>query len=316
MDVLVVGAGVSGLTTAVCLAETGLRVVVRAAEPPARTTSAVAGAMCGLSGTGPDDPQTRWAGVSTAEFLALAERAGTGVHIARGRMVSNFGDAPPPWAAALPGYAPCGDEEKAGYRVGFWAELPFADMPVYLAYLVDRLAAAGGAIEIEPVDGLAAAGRAVAPGGTVVNCTGVGARDLVPDPLVRAVKGQHVVVENPGLDDFFFEGGAADAWVGYFPHGDRVVLGGVALEDDWDRDPDPHVSAQILARCAAVEPRLAGARILGTEAGLRPVRPTVRVAAENRDGVRCVHNYGHGGIGVALSWGCARDAVALVTTRP
>jgi D-amino-acid oxidase len=305
MDVVVVGAGVIGLTTAVCLAETGSRVVVRTAEPPAQTTSMVAGAMCGLSATGPDDPATRWADVATAEFLALAGRPGTGVHVMRGRLVSNWGDAPPPWAAAVPGYAPCTEEERAGYRVGFWAELPFADMPVYLAYLADRLAAAGGVIEIGRVADLAL-------GATVVNCSGVGARDLVPDPLVRAVKGQHVVVENPGLDGFLFEGGAADAWVGYFPHGDRVVLGGVALDDDWSRDPDPLVTEQILTRCAAVEPRLAGARILRVEAGSRPVRPTVRLEAEDRGGVRIIHNYGHGGIGVTLSWGCARDVVALV----
>jgi D-amino-acid oxidase len=243
--------------------------------------------------------------LATAEFLALADRPGTGVHVMRGRLVSNWGDAPPPWAATVPGYAPCTDEEKAGYRVGFWADLPFADMPVYLAYLADRLVAAGGAIEVGRVHDLAL-------GATVVNCTGVGARDLVPDPLVRAVKGQHVVVENPGLDGFFFEGGAADAWVGYFPHGERVVLGGVALDDDWSRDPDPLVTEQILARCAAVEPRLAGARVIRAEAGLRPVRPTVRLEAEDRDGVRVIHNYGHGGIGVTLSWGCARDVVELL----
>ena len=309
MDVFVVGAGVIGLTTAVCLAETGRRVVVRAAEPPGRTTSAVAGAMLGLSGTGPDDPMTRWTELAATEFRRLATRPDTGVHTVRGRLVSNWGDEPPPWAAALPGYAACTADERAGFRVGFWAVLPFADMPVYLAYLADRLAAAGGVIEIGPVADLAAFG----PGTTVVNCTGVGARDLVPDPLVRAVKGQHVVVANPGLDEFFFEGGAADSWVGYFPHGDRVVLGGVAIEDDWDRRPDPDVTEQILARCGAVEPRLVGAPVLAVEVGLRPVRETVRLEAEERDGVRCVHNYGHGGIGVALSWGCARDVVALLS---
>jgi hypothetical protein len=30
------------------------------------------------------------------------------------------------------------------------------------------------------------------------------------------------------------------------------------------------------------------------------------------DPSRCVHNYGHGGAGVALAWGCARDVCSIV----
>ena len=51
-DVLVIGAGVSGLTTAVCLAEAGAAVKISAALPPDRTTSAVAGAIGGRTWSG------------------------------------------------------------------------------------------------------------------------------------------------------------------------------------------------------------------------------------------------------------------------
>jgi D-amino-acid oxidase len=308
-DVLVIGAGVIGLTTAVCLAETGIEVLVRTADSPHLTTSAVAGAMCGLTVTGPDDPATRWGRVATREFLALAEQPGTGVHIMRGRLVSQLGDAPPPWATSVPGYAACTRADLAGYRTGFWAELPFADMPRYIDYLLARLEAAGGRVELRPLAGLSEA-AAVAP--IVVNCTGVGAHHLVPDPQVRPVKGQHVLVENPGLETFFYEGGAASSWVGFFPHGDRVVLGGVAIEDDWDLTPDQGISEQILARCSAVEPRLADARVLGSQVGLRPDRPSVRLQEEALGPARCIHNYGHGSVGVSLSWGCAREVVAMI----
>ena len=309
-DVLVVGAGVIGLTTAVCLAEAGADVTVWTAQPPRRTTSAVAGAMCGPTITGPQDPATRWAEGSDKEFRALAETPSTGVHLVRGRLVSKWGDAPPPWAPTVPGFAPCTPTDvPPGFRVSFWAELPFADMPRYLEHLQTRLAAAGGRLELRTVSDLA---EAAASAPVIVNATGTGARELVPDHSVRAVKGQHVIVENPGLDTFLYEGGAATAWTGIFPHGDHVVLGGVAVQDDWDRTSDPATSEAILARAAAVEPRLAGARVLGVEVGLRPARPSVRLAEEAIGASRCIHSYGHGSVGVTLSWGCAHDVVAMI----
>jgi D-amino-acid oxidase len=123
---------------------------------------------------------------------------------------------------------------------------------------------------------------------------------------MRAVRGQIVVVENPGITEFFVA--ETDPPVYFFPQGDLVVLGGTAQEDAGDTTPDPEEARSILARCAAVEPRLHGARIVGHRVGLRPVRPRIRL--ERDAGV--VHNYGHGGAGVTLSWGCANEVARLV----
>ena len=60
-DVLVLGGGVIGLTTAVCLAEAGVTVTLAAAEPPAGTTSAAAGAIWGPHLVGMDERIGRWA---------------------------------------------------------------------------------------------------------------------------------------------------------------------------------------------------------------------------------------------------------------
>src|SRR6185369_5202544 len=83
VDVLVVGAGVAGLTSAVRLAEAGLTVRVVAADPPERTTSAVAGACWG-----PDlvsDPRGPvWSETSRRVFIELAEDPDSGVHLAAG----------------------------------------------------------------------------------------------------------------------------------------------------------------------------------------------------------------------------------------
>ncbi|MCC5697551.1 FAD-binding oxidoreductase, partial [Klebsiella pneumoniae] len=70
--VLVIGAGVLGLTTGVVLAETGRPVRIRTAELPEQTTSAVAGAMWGPALLPPADRVPYWGTRSHAEFTSLA----------------------------------------------------------------------------------------------------------------------------------------------------------------------------------------------------------------------------------------------------
>ena len=78
MDVLVIGAGVSGLTTGICLAETGLSVRIRTAAPPEQTTSVAAGAVWGLTRVGPPDRALAWgrAGLEVLSKLAAEPRTG------------------------------------------------------------------------------------------------------------------------------------------------------------------------------------------------------------------------------------------------
>jgi D-amino-acid oxidase len=88
-------------------------------------------------------------------------------------------------------------------------------------------------------------------------------------------------------------------------------LGGSARPSD-DTTPDPDEAAAIIARCAAIEPRLRDARVLLHEVGLRPERPTIRLELDARTDTRLVHCYGHGGLGVTVSWGCASEVTALL----
>ncbi|HZN93159.1 MAG TPA: FAD-dependent oxidoreductase, partial [Myxococcales bacterium] len=70
-------------------------------------------------------------------------------------------------------------------------------------------------------------------------------------------------------------------------------------------------TAAILRRCADLEPAVASAQVLGIKVGLRPGRPAIRLEAERRGSLTIVHNYGHGGAGVTLCWGCAEAVVGV-----
>lgn len=307
-DVIVLGAGVIGLSCATVLAEAGARVRIVAADPPAATTSAAATGMAGPVIRGADERAVGWELATVAHLRGLA--GGAGVRTSTGLAAAPAGGpGAPPLADDSFVREATPDELPAGFGFGMWLTLSLVDLPAYLAHLQDRFAAAGGELELRRVDDLvsAAAGAPV-----LVDCAGVGAGPLCGDGDVHPVKGQQVVVENPGLDGFFMPAPGPAEWASWHAHGDHVLLGGVRLAHDTDPTPAPSVAAGILERCAALEPRLAGARVLGHRAGLRPERSRVRLEAEQLGDLRVVHCYGHGGTGVLQSWGCAQEVARLV----
>ncbi|SFS54234.1 FAD-dependent oxidoreductase [Saccharopolyspora flava] len=310
--VLVIGAGVHGLTCGVVLAEAGRDVLIRTAERPRETTSAVAGAMWGPARLKPPERVLYWATLSHAEFTGLARDENSGVHLASGRMAARFdlGDVVPPETKLIPDLRRCGEQDLPdGFVWGYRGTVPLIDMPRYLDHLLERFRAAGGEIRLSPVQSLA---DAAAESDVVVNCTGVGAHELVGDPGVHPLLGQHVVVRNPGIDEYFIELSDGGEFTSWMPHGDRLVLGGISLDHDWRRTPRPDISDGILRRAARLEPRLADVEVLEETVGLRPGRDSVRLCAEDYEGARIIHDYGHAGCGVGLSWGCAFEVADLI----
>ncbi|GAA1675867.1 FAD-dependent oxidoreductase [Fodinicola feengrottensis] len=300
-----VGAGVIGLTTGIRLLEAGADVRILAAELTADTTSAAATGMAGPVFHGPDPRTVGWELATTRELKTLDETAGVRMATGLGASTAAMGAAPPFADASALVRPATGDEVPTGFTSGLWMRVPLVDIPVYLEYLVGRFTANGGVIEQRRVESLALD----AP--IVVNCAGVGARRLAADPSVRPIKGQQVVVENPGLDGFFMAVTLEHEYASYHTFGRHVLLGGVTLEGSWDPAPSMEVGNRILERCVKLEPKFANARVLGHRAGLRPGRPKVRLEAETVGRNRIVHNYGHGGSGVLQSWGCAQETAEL-----
>ncbi|MFF5970885.1 FAD-dependent oxidoreductase [Streptomyces sp. NPDC012769] len=320
VDVVVVGGGVVGLTTAIRLAERGLRVRVRSRDAVTGTTSAVAGALWWPYRIEPAAEVGAWSLASLRVYEELAaDPAATGVRLVAGVHADTLLAGLGTWAGEIAGLRQLAPEEVPGpYAVGLAARLPLIDMPVHLGWLRARFEAAGGVVEQGAVRGLTEAGAGAAAGVTapvVVNCTGLAARELVPDPGMRAVRGQLVLVENPGVDTWFTAAdGASSETTYFFPQPGRLILGGTAQEGDERAEPDAATAAAIVARCARIRPEIARARVLGHRVGLRPAREGgVRIEAETLPGGGLlVHNYGHGGAGVTVAWGCADRTAELV----
>ena len=124
---------------------------------------------------------------------------------------------------------------------------------------------------------------------------------------------QIVRVTNPGLAwsvrDEQHPGGRAYV----HPRSTDCILGGTLEEGSWNTEPDPAETTAILERCTDIAPGLADAEVIDSVAGLRPGRPEVRVELEkDLMPVPVVHDYGHGGSGITIGWGCAQDVAALV----
>jgi D-amino-acid oxidase len=308
--IIVLGSGVSGLTSAVTLGRAGYPVQIVTTAPPLETTSVVAAAVWYPSVEEPRGETEAWSRVSLSRFLDLIDAPGSGVFPTR---IREYLARPlvPEWSEWVPGYRELTtDEIPDGYASGFEISVPRIDPPRYLPYLVGRLEELGTTITVRPpINDLA---ELVGPGRIVVNCAGLGARQLIGDGELFAIRGQVVAVTNPGLVDGRLDE-TAPIDIGYvLPRIDEVILGGTRQIGDERIDPDAATTARILADTVLLEPRLVDAEVRGVRVGLRPGRSSVRVATERTNEGWVVHNYGHGGSGYTLSWGCAAEVLRLV----
>ncbi|MDP9796863.1 D-amino-acid oxidase [Catenuloplanes nepalensis] len=280
-DVTVVGGGIIGLTAARWLHEAGARVTVIAADPPENTVSAVAAAVWYPTHQDPDPRVLAWSALAYHEFTRQAHDGVPGVLLRRTRM--RVDDETLPWWAPA-----AGDIRWKDGELHFTA--PLVEMAAYLPWLARDLTVVRR--RVSTLDDLP---------GIVVNATGLAARELAGDHAVEPARGHVVLVENPGLDVSIRDESRS---LYIHPRSRDVVLGGTFEQGRGDLSPDPSAAEAIRARCVEVEPALGHARVLGERIGLRPTR---------RGGPRLervgdvIHCYGHGGAGMTMSWGCARE---------
>jgi D-amino-acid oxidase len=319
-NVAIIGAGVSGLTSGIVFAERGYRTAIFAKEIGQQTTSGAAAAVWFPYDAEPSVKVIPWA-LRTFDVLAdLARVPASGVSMIETRQFLRTGEIEiPDWAIALgaerlssvaTGLWPVQDRaQHSGYsfKSGFSLRVPLTDTTIYFDYLAARFRKAGGEIHanvhfknLEDVD---------SKFDLVINCAGIGARELVQDIDLEPHRGQVAIV--PRIEGLSCAIVCDDAPLMYaIPRTNDCVFGGTNDISD-NLAPDPETTSRIVAECSRVL-NIDKPRVLAERVGLRPFRTSgVRLERDRLPDRSVIHNYGHGGAGFTLSWGCAEEVFGL-----
>ena len=349
--VLVVGAGVSGLTSALTLARAGAEVEIVAEKFQSDLVSVVAGALwewppavCGYHRDQTSLARSKaWAVESYGIFAELARDSSTGVfmrrsnfyftHAQTARELHKMHELAPKVRGFVRdrGLADANGIDPAFGVVDAYAHLaPMIDTDQYMGWLTRQVEDAGVRITQRRIEGRLSdqeqALRTEFDAGAIVNCTGLGAIQTRGAPmyplrgaLVRAINDGSRM---PKIDEAHCiphpEGSTAQDMVFIVPRGEKMLLlGGLTEEDEWSLDIGLHNHQPVrdmYRRCLDFMPMLEHARLDREEpvrVGLRPVGKG-NVCLEREAGTRIVHNYGHGGSGFSFSWGCAHEVATMV----
>ncbi|WDD90196.1 FAD-binding oxidoreductase (plasmid) [Burkholderia sp. FERM BP-3421] len=269
---LVIGAGVLGLTTALCLRERGIRVTVVAEQFAPDVTSVVAGALwewppavCGYHYDEVSLSRSKhWCMVSFRRFETLANDPATGVYIRpvnfyfRNRIEEHplHLEKMNEIRQHVPGFRRAPElivENNVNPDIGlvdaYQHLAPMVDTDVYMAWLLAMTEAAGVRVVQGRIEGVLrsqeASLKASYDADAIVNCTGLGAAALSGEPMYPLRGAVIRLVNNgsrmPRLDQAHCMSHdhvtGVDEIVFIVPRGeDRIVLGAIAEADQWDKD--------------------------------------------------------------------------------
>lgn len=312
-QITVVGCGVIGLSSAIRLREAGFDAHIIARDLPPFTTSDAAAAIWYIYEAYPLHRAIPWARATFHEFVRLAQAAPeSGVSMIPATEMIAHTVEDPWWAEIAPRFERLSpDQLLPGFVDGFTVEVPLIEPAIYLPYLMERFQALGGRISQREIATLA---DLYADHPYIVHCSGVWARQVADDAGVYPLRGQVVrVSKTPGIETAFMDDTDPQWPVYILPRSTDIVLGGTLQKDDWTLHTRAENTDEILRRTNAIRPALREAEILSDAVGLRPGRKEVRLESERPDArTTIIHNYGHGGAGFTLSWGCADEVVAEV----
>ncbi|RYG67980.1 FAD-binding oxidoreductase [archaeon] len=222
-------------------------------------------------------------------------------------------DTPPSWSSIVFNFNHLGREELRNmgipepYVKGYSYATYVVDQKYFLQHITRKLQGMGVRFEQRRIDSLSE--PSLSNYDLIINCTGMGAYDLLNDKEMYPVRGQVLRVRAPWMKNVWFFGKTY-----IIPNLDNVVVGFTAQKGNWDTKVNIEDTKNILDNCAKVFPSIKEAAIDNAWVGLRPGRAPLRLESEvitnaQDKQVQVTHCYGHGGSGITLCLGCAQDVL-------
>lgn len=306
MNIAIIGAGISGMSSALKLVEPGHTVSVFAKAFSPNITSNRAAAFWLPYHIRNDKRGIDWCRKSYDAYKQLSLDPSTGISMKT--LVKFVADDVPEvdrtWKDFMPpgSYHPVEKNKLLpGFIEGDEAEVPLIETQIFLPWLQYQLKTKGVSFQQKEISNF----DELNSFDLIINCSGLGARSLCNDEQLIPYRGQVALLAPKEGLPIFLDNEKPQYIV---PRKDIIIIGGTYEENVWDETTEPGTIEFLLQKAFNIYPELKEQKYIGSWAGLRPHRHDVRLEREGN----IIHNYGHGGSGFTLAFGCAEDVVKLV----
>lgn len=190
------------------------------------------------------------------------------------------------------------------YDEAYEVQVPLIETQIFLPWLMKELSHKNVLFEHKAITDLS---ELSSQADIVFNCTGYGSKQLCNDDELIAIRGQIGLLSLVENMNIYLDN---ETPLYLVPRHDAIIVGGTYEEGIESTETDEATIHRLLQNAYDVFPELKQNKMIGSWAGVQPYRSLVRVEREKDSNI--IHNYGHGGSGFTLSFGCAQEAINMI----
>ncbi|CAL2042287.1 hypothetical protein CAEBREN_30974 [Caenorhabditis brenneri] len=309
--IAVIGAGINGVSSALAIQEKipNAEVTIISEKFSPNTTSDVAAGLIEPYLCDDDvNKIIRWTKATIHRIQEYMAEGNDGAEEMSGYWIQSVKEVPK-WLEVMKNVNVLSEQEmkqiakRPEHKFGVFYSTWYLEPTPYIKWETEKFLKNGGRIVQRKVENIRELDKDF---DVIVNCSGLGSKKLVGDNGIYPTRGQIIKVSCPKVKHFFLD----DQYYALL-NDSTITLGGTKDQHQWDVTVNPKLAQKIFEGNCVNVPSLRSARILSHHVDLRPSRATVRLEIDSKLG-KLVHNYGHGGSGITLHWGCALECAALV----